>query len=390
MNIPMLQRVVFPVVLSVVVTMLFAASMLILANGNISKTIFVGRNFGATKYWKDMFLYNDGYDGQFFFYIAHDPFNVSYLQKILDVPAHRYKRIVYPLLSWSLSGGRHEYIPWALLAINILLMPVIVLLINVLLIKLKVTWLPYYYVSLCISSYLFTLKYNLSEILASTFLLSALLMYTSNRLKISGMLFLLAALTKEIYCIVPISLFIYNYIFYRTALLQILFQTIGGLLIWNLAIYSFFKAPMQEIPNMMSVHFGNPLSNVHTRISHDMTTIASGNLEISSILTLVFVLFVVVVGYTSLVELLFYKNRSFYNLFVIIAVCVVCLYGSNIWIDGGPESYIRVSEILVISSILNFSVSDRWRKVLVFYPLLFGLVLYYIFSQNDIGLLYYR
>ncbi|MGH7775728.1 MAG: hypothetical protein ACREPI_00915 [Candidatus Dormibacterales bacterium] len=60
-----------------------------------------------------------GYDGQFYFYIAEDPFlgrpaTAASLDNTL-----RYRRILYPLLAWAVSGGRRSLVPYALVAINV-------------------------------------------------------------------------------------------------------------------------------------------------------------------------------------------------------------------------------------------------------------------------------
>ncbi len=61
-----------------------------------------------------------GYDGQFYFFIAQDPF----LRNPLIAPALdnslRYRRIGLPLLAWSLSLGHRELLPYVLILINVL------------------------------------------------------------------------------------------------------------------------------------------------------------------------------------------------------------------------------------------------------------------------------
>ena len=60
-----------------------------------------------------------GFDGQFYFYIAQDPF----LRNPLTAPALdnslRYRRILYPLLAWALSLGHRAWLPYLLVGINV-------------------------------------------------------------------------------------------------------------------------------------------------------------------------------------------------------------------------------------------------------------------------------
>lgn len=61
---------------------------------------------------------SEGYDGQFAYYIAVDPDPYS-VEEHLDVPAYRYQRILYPILSRVLSGADILRIPWSLLIVNL-------------------------------------------------------------------------------------------------------------------------------------------------------------------------------------------------------------------------------------------------------------------------------
>ncbi len=54
-----------------------------------------------------VFANSYGYDGQFYHYIAHDPFMQRGVADYLDGPRLRYRRILVPLLAWLLGGGRY-------------------------------------------------------------------------------------------------------------------------------------------------------------------------------------------------------------------------------------------------------------------------------------------
>lgn len=64
--------------------------------------------------------HSSGYDGQFYYSLARNPFptaGASYGIR-LDNPAYRQQRIVYPALAWLLSGGGGQTLPWVLIALN--------------------------------------------------------------------------------------------------------------------------------------------------------------------------------------------------------------------------------------------------------------------------------
>jgi hypothetical protein len=63
----------------------------------------------------------DGYDGQFYYFIAVDPAHArDYMHFGRDDQSGvRYARIVYPLLARGLSGGETRAVPYALVAVNL-------------------------------------------------------------------------------------------------------------------------------------------------------------------------------------------------------------------------------------------------------------------------------
>ncbi len=58
-----------------------------------------------------------GFDGQFYHYIAHDPFIRRGLVRYIDGPHLRYRRILVPLAAYALALGRSEYIGRAYVAV---------------------------------------------------------------------------------------------------------------------------------------------------------------------------------------------------------------------------------------------------------------------------------
>ena len=57
-----------------------------------------------------LFPDSEGYDGQFYHYIAHDPFMLSDLKSYVDDPSLRYSRILVPLAAYLLATGHSEWI----------------------------------------------------------------------------------------------------------------------------------------------------------------------------------------------------------------------------------------------------------------------------------------
>jgi hypothetical protein len=58
----------------------------------------------------------EGYDGQFYYYLALDPPNARFY---MDSPGYRYLRPVYPALARAAALGQRAAIPWTLLIVNL-------------------------------------------------------------------------------------------------------------------------------------------------------------------------------------------------------------------------------------------------------------------------------
>ena len=97
-----------------------------LVHSRFNATVFVG----ADVRWSDArvlgpdFIIDKsaGYDGQFYYRLARDPFTSTRTAHgvTLDVPAYRQQRILYPVLAWCFSLGQAAWTPWALIAVNLL------------------------------------------------------------------------------------------------------------------------------------------------------------------------------------------------------------------------------------------------------------------------------
>lgn len=62
-----------------------------------------------------------GYDGQFYYRLALDPFNWSKTAFGITMDqSYRYTRVGYPLLAWLVSFGQHQLVPVVLVAINLI------------------------------------------------------------------------------------------------------------------------------------------------------------------------------------------------------------------------------------------------------------------------------
>jgi hypothetical protein len=67
-----------------------------------------------------LFMLSQGYDGQFYRYVAHDPLLRKGLRQFMDAPSLRYRRILVPGLAFLMAGGQSQFIDAAYLAVILL------------------------------------------------------------------------------------------------------------------------------------------------------------------------------------------------------------------------------------------------------------------------------
>jgi hypothetical protein len=61
-----------------------------------------------------------GYDGQFYRYLAHDPFLQKGYFRYVNAPRMRFRRVLVPLAAWALSRGRQGWIDSAYVAVEMI------------------------------------------------------------------------------------------------------------------------------------------------------------------------------------------------------------------------------------------------------------------------------
>jgi hypothetical protein len=134
-----------------------------------------------------------GYDGQFYFQMAKDPLNAW---QLVDVPAYRYQRILYPILARILSLGQTAWIPWALILINLIAISLGTYLMESTLVYQRANrWYALVY-GLFIGM-LVSLRLDLAEPLAFLMVQAAILAWLRGQVWQSAVWFSLASLTRE-------------------------------------------------------------------------------------------------------------------------------------------------------------------------------------------------
>ena len=92
------------------------------AGGHVSLFIMSGQVYSHPTHMPPGILHVplSGYDGQFYYRLALDPFNWHRTAYGITMDFnYRYTRIGYPLLTWIISAGQHGLVPVALIVVNL-------------------------------------------------------------------------------------------------------------------------------------------------------------------------------------------------------------------------------------------------------------------------------
>jgi len=147
-----------------------------------------------------------GYDGQFYYRLARDPFTAAVEDHGVrfDAPAYRQQRILYPIMAWSLAFGDANLTPWALILLNWLALCCLAWLAGAFFFDQGGHALKGALVALY-PGFQLSLARDLTEILACTLLMAALFCLARARNRMATVCMLLAVLTRETTLLLPFA-----------------------------------------------------------------------------------------------------------------------------------------------------------------------------------------
>ncbi len=295
-----------------------------------------------------------GYDGQFFYYAARDPFIRGEAWRSMDVPAYRYGRILYPWLAALSALGNPTLIFYTLVLANlagVLMGSYFVL-----------RWLRdegmnlwYSVIYGLLSGFILCLLRDLAGPVAMGFLVGGLY-YFSNRRLFTGSLFLGAALlTREVVLIVPAVFLLFSLVRRQSGkrILAIILS-FSPLLIWSgYVFFRFGSYPFREGEG----NFGGPLSGV---INYGKTLLAIPGRSSEKIYLAVFLMVCFFTLILAIREVIRSKDEVSVSFFVFSLFPIFMT--TSIWIE--PWSYGRVLLPAAVLLIVNF-IRSRDRLYLI-------------------------
>ena len=149
-----------------------------------------------------------GYDGQFYYRLALQPWNLAWSAHGITFDyALRRQRILYPWLTWIMSGGQAAAVPYALVVVNIVMVALMGLFSGRWAQSLgrHALWglLPAGYFGM-----VWTLDRDLTEITAITLVVAGIVAWRSSRFLLAGLAFSGAVLSRETAMLVVAALLV--------------------------------------------------------------------------------------------------------------------------------------------------------------------------------------
>ncbi|MEA1927851.1 MAG: hypothetical protein U9N73_06555, partial [Candidatus Auribacterota bacterium] len=311
-----------------------------------------------------------GYDGQFYYYAARDPFIRGKSWRSMDVPVYRYSRILYPWLAALLALGNSGVIPYTLVLVNL----AGVLLGSYFILR----WLQdegmnlwYAIIYGLLSGFILCLLRDLAGPVAMGFLVGGLYFFKSRKY-IAGALFLGAALlTREVVLIVPVVFFLFALFSRRPGKrISTLSLSFVPLIIWSGYLFSRFgKYPLREGRG----NFGAPLAGA---IAHGRSLLAIQGHASEKIYLAVLLVVCLLSLLLAIREVIRSKDELSISflLFSLFPVFVT----TSIWVE--PWSYGRVFLPGAVLLMVNYiSTHDRLYLVpLVGHLVLSGVIIWWV------------
>lgn len=244
------RRAILPAVLAFALYAAFTAVLLARFHFYLSVLVVAGDEFtNPAAAPKNLYVsYNSsGYDGQFYYRLAVAPFSAkkSVAGVHFDYPVYRAQRILYPILSYLVSGGRSSAVPWAMVIVNLLAAAAIGGLATLIFEHYQRTNALTAVLIVLYPGFLLTMSRDLTELVEIAFVLGGIALILRRRDRLAVVIFSLAVLAKEMALIVPIAVFLHRAFTRRLKASDALLLTPVAVFVgWKMYLFHLWRLPL--------------------------------------------------------------------------------------------------------------------------------------------------
>jgi hypothetical protein len=304
----------------------------------------------------------DGYDGQFYYRLALDPFTSTQIGFgiRLDLPPYRQQRIVYPLIVWVLSLNRFTMVPALMILVNYLAVCVL-------------AWIGAAYsqsrrqhalwglVFPLYPGFLLTISRDTIEIVEVAFLLAGLLCLRRGNSLGAMLLLTLATLTKETALLVVVAALIvwlreaWQATEATTVKGRVLLVPLLGYLLWQLLLmYQWGQLPMHA----GGANLGLPLLGVGA-LFWSTLSFATPSQRLWFAELVFFMIFAGLVGFSLRSS----TATSYEKLAWLLYALLIAVLTRAVWVEDW--AFLRVlSEFYVLGALIMISTAGQGKMLL--------------------------
>lgn len=318
---------------------------------NMSGLITIGDHFISQEILREgtvTFEGSMGYDGQFYYIMAHDPFIRKGMTQYLDIPAYRYQRIMYPWLVSVFSLGNRGRIPLMLVLVNFAGIIMGTCFVALMLREQRMNlWYALFYGFL--SGLFITTVRDLSGPLAVGFMVGGFFFYSRKRFFLCALFLSAAILTREIILVV-LPILAADSFFFKRDLKGALFSLspVFPFFLWQLYVFLMIHATTWQ-PGRL----GMPLLGIMTNLQK---VFGSPDWNCSETLYLLLFLVVTVVSFAFAIQEIF-RSRNEVSICFLLFSTMPFFMTDIMWME--PWGYSRVFLPSAVFLVLSFIKSGR-------------------------------
>jgi hypothetical protein len=296
--------------------------------------------------------HSSGYDGQFYYRIACDPFSMQPVAAGVhfDYPVYRLQRIGYPFLVWMLSFGNRAVVPWIMIIVNLGALAGIGAAAVIATRELRVPAWSCLALALY-PGFLLSVSRDLVEPLEVLLLMIALILLQRQRIVIAACVLALAALTKETSLLFALGALITAIVTTpRRRMNLVLLIPFAAHFGWKVFLFRLWHLPMTFVTGE---HFMLPFQGFLTRAREAIAAGAAGRIVLIEMAALV------VFGIIVLLALRSSLAPNAIKFAWLLYAALVFLLGTEFWWEDW--AFLRVAvEFTILGGIIALA-SPRWR-----------------------------